>query len=406
MLAEPGHVAHRRPGSRPATPLEPARARPETATAVIHAPGLLAAGQPRPQLGRPAAPGRGPVRLAGDRQLRGSATVVQPALAAGFCLLIAALPFVTAPGDIIADTKLDLAVNPGRFLARALTLWDPQQFGQLQNQAAGYLFPMGPFFALGRLAGAAALGDPAAVDRRRAGVAAFLGTVRLADRLGIGTPWTRIAAGFAYAASPAALTLIGELSAEFLPVAMLPWILIPLAGRGPAAGAGRAPRPGRRSRSRCAAGSTRRRPSRSGPRGPLPAHAAPARAPVRGSCCLVGPGRRCWPPGGGRSRWCCCRSTGSRSSPTPRARPVTTSVDQPVQRAAGHRELGQLPGGERPALVAARLPARHRGAAHAADRARSPASAWPGCSGPRLPARRFLLCLLLAGVLLASAPGT
>ena len=157
----------------------------------------------------------------------------------GFCLLILALPFLTAPGQLISDTKLDLAVDPGRFLARALTLWDPQQFGQLQDQAAGYLFPMGPFFYLGRLAGL----DPWVIQRLwigAVGVAAFLGTVRLADRLGIGTPWSRIAAGFAYAASPAALTLIGELSSEFLPAAMLPWILIPLVDAAHGARRGRA----------------------------------------------------------------------------------------------------------------------------------------------------------------------
>ena len=144
-----------------------------------------------------------------------------------FCLVLVVLPFVTGPGRIIADTKLDLAINPAGFLARALTLWDPQQFGQLQDQAAGYLFPMGPFFYLGKLAAL----QPWVIQRLWIGtlaVAAFLGTVRLAARLGIGSPWTRVAAGFAYAASPAGLALLGELSAEFLPAAMLPWILIPL----------------------------------------------------------------------------------------------------------------------------------------------------------------------------------
>lgn len=144
-----------------------------------------------------------------------------------FSLLLAVLPFVTDPGNIIADTKLDLAINPAGFLTRALHLWDPQQFGQLQNQAVGYLFPMGPFFYLGKLAAL----QPWVVQRlwiSAVAVTAFLGVVKLTERLGIGTSWTRIAAGCAYAVSPAGLTLIGGLSSEFLPAAMLPWILIPL----------------------------------------------------------------------------------------------------------------------------------------------------------------------------------
>jgi arabinofuranan 3-O-arabinosyltransferase len=150
-----------------------------------------------------------------------------------FSLLLAVLPVIAAPGSVIADTKLDLAVNPAGFLARALTMWDARQFGQVQDQAAGYLFPMGPFFYLGRAAGL----EPWVVQRlwiSAVAVAAFLGVVQLAGRLGIGSPWSRIAGGLAYAISPAALALIGGLSAEFLPAAMLPWILIPLvtAGRG------------------------------------------------------------------------------------------------------------------------------------------------------------------------------
>jgi arabinofuranan 3-O-arabinosyltransferase len=154
-------------------------------------------------------------------------------------LVLAVLPFVTAPGKIIADTKLDLAADPLRFLARALSLWDPQQFGQLQDQASGYLFPMGPFFAAGHYAGM----PPWVIQRLWIAalcIAAFLGTVRLAGRLEIGTPWTRVAAGAAYALSPAALTLLGELSAEFLPAAMLPWILLPLAGAARGGKRGRA----------------------------------------------------------------------------------------------------------------------------------------------------------------------
>ena len=129
-------------------------------------------------------------------------------------------------------------VNPDGFLVRALSLWDPQQFGELQYQTAGYLFPMGPFFALGKLAAV----PPWVIQRLWIALvlmAAFYGTVRLAGKLGIGTPWTRAAAGFAYALSPIALSMLGELSGEFLPMAMLPWILLPLAGA--AAGAARTP---------------------------------------------------------------------------------------------------------------------------------------------------------------------
>ena len=161
---------------------------------------------------------------------------VQPAwrnagryLTPGICLLLVLLPFVTAPGQIIADTKLNLAISPAGFLARALTLWDPQQFGGLQNQAAGYVFPMGPFFVLGKLATV-----PDWITQRLwiavVLIAACTGTQRLAARFGIGVPWTRAVAGLAYALSPIALSMVGQYSGEYLPMAMFPWILLPLAG--------------------------------------------------------------------------------------------------------------------------------------------------------------------------------
>jgi len=143
------------------------------------------------------------------------------------CVALVALAFLSHPGLILADTKLDLAVNPYGFIARAFQLWDPSQFGQLQDQAVGYVFPVGLLFAAGKL-----LVLPGWVMQRVwiAGIllAAFLGTVRLCTRLGIGTPATRIAAGFGYALAPNALSTLGTLSSEILPIAMLPWILIPL----------------------------------------------------------------------------------------------------------------------------------------------------------------------------------
>ncbi|PRY01581.1 alpha-(1-_3)-arabinofuranosyltransferase [Allonocardiopsis opalescens] len=143
------------------------------------------------------------------------------------CLLLAAIAFSTEPGRIVGDTKLDLTIDPLGFLGRALYLWDPAYFGQLQNQAYGYLFPNGPFHAL-----LIALDMPEwAVQRLWMALllcAAFTGTVQVARALGIGGLHTQILAGLAYALAPRVLTLISANSAELQPTMLLPWILLPL----------------------------------------------------------------------------------------------------------------------------------------------------------------------------------
>ena len=142
-------------------------------------------------------------------------------------VLLAGLPFATSPGDIISDSKFELAVNPSGFLHEAFTLWNTQQFGQIQDQVAGYLFPVGPFFELLKLVNV----DGWIVQRLWLGlvfVTGYVGAVMLARRLGIGSPVTRVLGGLVYALSPMALGMAGELSAELLPAVLLPWILLPL----------------------------------------------------------------------------------------------------------------------------------------------------------------------------------
>lgn len=59
-------------------------------------------------------------------------------------------------------------------------------------------------------------------------VTAFLGVVRLAERLLLGSPTTRLLAGLAFALSPRIVTVIGGNSSEIWPMAVLPWVLLPL----------------------------------------------------------------------------------------------------------------------------------------------------------------------------------
>ncbi|HEU4675658.1 MAG TPA: alpha-(1-_3)-arabinofuranosyltransferase family protein [Motilibacteraceae bacterium] len=143
-------------------------------------------------------------------------------------LALVAVAFVQQPGQIVPDTKLDLSVAPGRFLAGAWHLWDPTTaMGSLRNQAYGYLWPMAPFFALGH-----ALGLPAWVVQRAWWalllVLAAAGTERLAARLGIGTPSTRLIAAASYALSARTVSEVGAVSAEVWPLALAPWVLLPL----------------------------------------------------------------------------------------------------------------------------------------------------------------------------------
>ncbi len=155
------------------------------------------------------------------------------------CLGLVLLVFSQSAGSTSTDTKIDLVVAPMRFLGRALRLWDPiGNSGQLQNQAYGYLFPMGPFFAIGHGVGLA----PWEVQRLWQStlvVAAFYGTVRLARALGVHGWWPPVVAGLVYALSPRMLSELTTISSELMPMAAMPWMVLPLV-RGARTGSVRA----------------------------------------------------------------------------------------------------------------------------------------------------------------------
>lgn len=145
-------------------------------------------------------------------------------------LFLVVLAFVQDPRLVAADTKLDLNVDPWGFLGRALHLWDPVGAGgQLQNQAYGYLFPMGPFYGLGHLLRL----EPWVVQRLwwcLVLLTAYHGTRLLAARMGIGTPGLRTLGALAYALAPRITGGLGAISIELWPMAVAPWVLLPLVG--------------------------------------------------------------------------------------------------------------------------------------------------------------------------------
>ncbi len=156
-----------------------------------------------------------------------SRTVYRFRLAA-VCLGLVTMVFLQEPGRVAADTKLDLTVDPVGFLGRALHMWDGSGFfGQVQNQAYGYLWPVGPFFALLREAGVV----PWVTQRvwwSVVLVVGFLGFVLMARLLGVRSASARVVAGLGYVMSVRMVSELSTVSAEAWPMAVAPWLVIPL----------------------------------------------------------------------------------------------------------------------------------------------------------------------------------
>jgi hypothetical protein len=149
-------------------------------------------------------------------------------IGAGLTLLSFAVAFLQRPGEATSDTKIDLHVEPIRFLGEVASVWSSSGgLGQVHaGQYSGYLFPMGPFFALGELVGLA----PWVVHRLWLGTLLALaawGTVKLLDAL-LEEPRgaAQVVAGALMVVNPYVATFAQATSVTLLGYAALPWLVL------------------------------------------------------------------------------------------------------------------------------------------------------------------------------------
>jgi arabinofuranan 3-O-arabinosyltransferase len=143
-------------------------------------------------------------------------------------LVLAALAFVPLlvvdRGVVTSDTKTYLYLDPARFLGQVASQWYPTvALGTVTHQYVGYLFPMGPYYAL-----AAAIHVPTWIAQRvwlgAILFAAGAGVVYLCRTLGVRRPGSLVAA-LAFMLSPYLLQYSGRISVILMPWAALPWLV-------------------------------------------------------------------------------------------------------------------------------------------------------------------------------------
>ncbi|MGW7284531.1 alpha-(1-_3)-arabinofuranosyltransferase domain-containing protein [Streptomyces sp. NPDC054847] len=146
----------------------------------------------------------------------------------GFWAAVFVAFLAVSPGRMTFETKLGVVADPWQFLSDLSGLWhDRSGFGGITDQYVGYVVPMLPFHALADL-----LQLPVWLAERLwlsiVVTTAFWGALRLAERLGTGSPGSRLLGAAVYALWPTYTIVVGSTSAAALPGAMLPWVLLPL----------------------------------------------------------------------------------------------------------------------------------------------------------------------------------
>ena len=165
--------------------------------------------------------------------MTGLALGTRRARVAGYTILglLAYVPILlTARGDVAADTKQYLYLEPGRLVSRTVSMWDPFiGLGTVTHQTIGYLFPMGPYYWVME-----ALGSPDWVAQRvwlgSILFAAGTGVLFLARTLDLRGPGAVVAA-LMFMLSPYSLHYSARISVILLPWAALPW-MVALVARG------------------------------------------------------------------------------------------------------------------------------------------------------------------------------
>jgi arabinofuranan 3-O-arabinosyltransferase len=149
-------------------------------------------------------------------------------MAAGFVIASFALAFAQRPGWATSDTKIDLHVDPGAFLGQVASVWTHSiDLGAVHGaQYSGYLWPMGPIFAL--LHG---IGLSAWVSQRiwlgLIFAVSTWGVLRLMDAF-VGRPRgvAHLVAAAFYLLNPYTVIFTGRTSIALLGYAALPWLLL------------------------------------------------------------------------------------------------------------------------------------------------------------------------------------
>jgi arabinofuranan 3-O-arabinosyltransferase len=143
----------------------------------------------------------------------------------GLLALLSYIPvFLSRPGDLAADTKAYLYLDPARLTSGAASMWDPNTgLGTVTHQNIGYLLPMGPYYTV-----VSWLGIPMWVGQRiwmgSLLFAASTGVAYCARRLGLEGPGRAVAA-VAYTLSPYILDYLDRISAILMPWAALGWMI-------------------------------------------------------------------------------------------------------------------------------------------------------------------------------------